>query len=171
MAIRISLAMVMLLAVVASGRILDGSDGSDDLGDLGDLGGLDGSDGLDDLGGLAGLEGDDLQLNEALLTDGDGSALPSGVSGEGRTMGASFGNIVYSVIGFVLGGSLMFISLFDITRKPVIMFFDQIFGARQNRRRRREAGQGLESRVAVAFDTLAAALDKMETISKIANSM
>lgn len=90
--------MVMLLAVVASGRILDGSDGSDDLGDLGDLGGLDSSDGLDGLDGLedlAGLEGDDLQLNEALLTDGDGSALPSGVSGEGRTMGASFGNIVY----------------------------------------------------------------------------
>ncbi|XP_063597709.1 uncharacterized protein LOC134774281 [Penaeus indicus] len=152
MASRISLALALLvvaLAVVASGRILDG---------------------VDDLNGL---EGDDLLLTDTVFTDEDAdeSGMPSDVPATDRGLSASFGNIVYSVIGFVLGGSLMFISLFDITRKPVIMFFDQVFGMKTNRRRRREAGYGLESRVAVAFDTLAAALDKMETIAKIANSM
>ncbi|XP_047501501.1 uncharacterized protein LOC125047298 [Penaeus chinensis] len=154
MANRISLALALLviaLAVVASGRILDG---------------------VDDLNGL---EGDDLLLTDTVFTDGDadGSDMISISEAPEPDMGlsASFGNIVYSVIGFVLGGSLMFVSLFDITRKPVIMFFDQVFGAKTSRRRRREAGDGLESRVAVAFDTLAAALDKMETIANIANSM
>ncbi|XP_070000630.1 uncharacterized protein [Penaeus vannamei] len=154
MANRFSLSLAFLvvaLAVVASGRMLDGVNMDDD------------DDG-----------GDDQQLMDTMDDDEDednGSTMAPEDPLSGRTLSASFGNIVYSVAGFILGGSLMFISLFDVTRKPVIMFFDQIFGAKPSRRRRREAGYGLESRVAVAFDALAAALDKMEAIAKIANGM
>ncbi|KAK7014730.1 hypothetical protein SK128_024733 [Halocaridina rubra] len=77
------------------------------------------------------------------------------------------GNSAYSILGFILGGSLLFVTLFDPTRKPIIQFFDSLFGAKAGRRRR-ETGTGLESHVAAAFDAVSAALDKMEIISKIA---
>ncbi|XP_064105032.1 uncharacterized protein LOC135214627 [Macrobrachium nipponense] len=77
------------------------------------------------------------------------------------------GNFLYSLLGFVLGGGLLFVSLFDPTRKPVIRFFDKLFGNRVNRRRR-DIGQGLEGHVATAFDAFTNAIDKMELVSKIA---
>ncbi|XP_069178545.1 uncharacterized protein [Procambarus clarkii] len=80
--------------------------------------------------------------------------------------GSTVGNLVYSVAGFLLGGVLLFVSLFDPTRKPVIKFFDNAFGERSVRQRR-EVGTGLESHVAVAFDAFTAALDKMEVIAKM----
>ncbi|XP_069178528.1 uncharacterized protein [Procambarus clarkii] len=79
---------------------------------------------------------------------------------------STVGNVVYSVAGFLLGGVLLFVSLFDPTRKPVIKFFDHAFGERSVRRRR-EVGTGLESHVAAAFDAFTAALDKMEVIAKM----
>lgn len=72
-------------------------------------------------------------------------------------------------MGFVLGGLLLFVSLFDPTRKPVISFFDMVFGGRQVRRRR-EASTGLEARVSEAFHTFTAAVDKMDAVLQLANN-
>lgn len=70
--------------------------------------------------------------------------------------------------GFVLGGILIFVNLFDPLRKPIIAFFDSAFGTKgeENKRRRRSDNSGLENYVAEAFDTLAASLDKMEALIK-----
>lgn len=70
--------------------------------------------------------------------------------------------------GLVLGGLLFFVSIFDVTRKPVIAFFDQVFGARPARRRR-DVSDGLEARVAAAFQMFTAAVDKMNAILIVAN--
>ncbi|XP_069956317.1 uncharacterized protein [Cherax quadricarinatus] len=79
------------------------------------------------------------------------------------------GNVLYSVVGFFLGGLLLFVSLFDPTRKPVIRFFDTAFGDRELRRQRRQGEGSLEQHVAAAFDTFTSALDKMQVIAKIVN--
>lgn len=73
----------------------------------------------------------------------------------------------HSTGGFVLGGILFFVSIFDTTRKPIITFFDQVFGSRQARRRR-DVSSGLETKVAEAFDTFTAAVDKMNAVLMVA---
>ncbi|XP_037786322.1 uncharacterized protein LOC119582156 [Penaeus monodon] len=83
---------------------------------------------------------------------------------------ASPGNIVYSVVSFIMAGSLLFVNLFDPFRLAVIRFFDAAFGPRTERRRKREAGaaaalKGLEVYVAEAFDTLVASVDKLEALA------
>lgn len=76
--------------------------------------------------------------------------------------------LVHSTAGFVLGGLLLFVTLFDPTRKEVIDVFNTLFGHRE-RRRRREASAGLEARVAEVFKAFTSAIDKMEVVSKLAN--
>ncbi|XP_037786472.1 uncharacterized protein LOC119582330 [Penaeus monodon] len=49
---------------------------------------------------------------------------------------ASPGNIVYSVVSFIMAGSLLFVNLFDPFRLAVIRFFDAAFGPRTERRRK-----------------------------------
>ncbi|XP_063591345.1 uncharacterized protein LOC134768449 [Penaeus indicus] len=98
-----------------------------------------------------------------------------GVNRHRRTLApdtfASPGNIVYSVVGFIMAGSLLFVNLFDPFRVAVIHFFDAAFGPRTERRRKREAGaaaaahKGLEVYVAEAFDTLVASVDKLEALA------
>ncbi|XP_047493379.1 uncharacterized protein LOC125041974 [Penaeus chinensis] len=83
---------------------------------------------------------------------------------------ASPGNIAYSVVGFIMAGSLLFVNLFDPFRLPVTNFFDAAFGPRTERRRRREAGaaavhKGLEVYVAETFDALVASMDKLEALA------
>lgn len=63
---------------------------------------------------------------------------------------------------------MLFVSIFDGTRKPVIAFFDGVFGTRQSRRRR-DVTAGLESRVASAFQAFTAAVDKMNAVMRVAN--
>lgn len=59
-------------------------------------------------------------------------------------------------------------SIFDATRKPVIAFFDQVFGSRRARRRR-DVDEGLEQRVAAVFQAFTAAVDKMNAVLILAN--
>lgn len=63
---------------------------------------------------------------------------------------------------------MLFVTLFDPTRKEVIDAFNTLFGHRE-RRRRRETSVGLETRVAEVFKVFTSALDKMEAVSKLAN--
>ncbi|MPC14755.1 hypothetical protein E2C01_007528 [Portunus trituberculatus] len=71
-----------------------------------------------------------------------------------------------STVGFVLGGLMLFVSIFDTTRTPVIMFFENIFGGRQTRRRR-EVSAGLDAQVAAAFHAFTSAVDKMDVILRM----
>ncbi|XP_045114591.1 uncharacterized protein LOC123506516 [Portunus trituberculatus] len=101
----------------------------------------------------------DVVEEELGLEDGDLSTLIDSST-------SSFGNIVYSTVGFVLGGLMLFVSIFDTTRTPVIMFFENIFGGRQTRRRR-EVSAGLDAQVAAAFHAFTSAVDKMDVILRM----
>ncbi|XP_068223740.1 uncharacterized protein [Palaemon carinicauda] len=109
-----------------------------------------------------GLEGFHINYDETYSGENVKSSI-SNMAVDGRLAG----NFIYSLLGFFLGGSLLFVSLFDPTRKPVIRFFDKLFGNRANRRRR-DVGQGLEGQVAAAFDAFTNAVDKMEMVANIA---
>ncbi|XP_042872184.1 uncharacterized protein LOC122253301 [Penaeus japonicus] len=78
---------------------------------------------------------------------------------------ASPGNIVYSVLSFIMAGSLLFVNLFDPFRLSLIRFFDTAFGSRSERRRRRATHKSLEVYVAEAFDVFVASVDKLETLA------
>merc|ERR1739838_307280 len=85
----------------------------------------------------------------------------------------SLGNILYSVAGSLLAGTLMFTLLFDPIRKSFIHLIDLTFGTGTgtSQRKRREAlDEGLAMHVAVAFDAFTSMQDKVEAIHGLVNS-
>lgn len=82
-----------------------------------------------------------------------------------ETSNFSIGSVIYSVVGALLAGCLMFLILYDPIRKAFINLIDKAFGTETGNRKRRDAlDAGLAQTVAEAFDTFTSMQDKIEAI-------